>query len=83
MYTSRTYTDGTMFHTSDAESYFPDYNFKARENDMHFLSTHGITDSCPSIKVYDNSKPHEINVKVDKEGTLKLLMSCHCKFNFY
>ena len=78
--TARTYTDGTVFHNSDTENYFPDYIFKTRDNDAHFLSSHGITDTCPSMKVYNNNEELSISVKVDKHGTLKLLMSCHCKF---
>lgn len=79
---ANTYTDGSIFFTSDADSEFPHANSKTRESDMAYLLHHGITDTCPSLKIYSNTDELRVNVNGESQNNVKLLMSCHCKLRF-
>ena len=76
MTTARTYTDGTIFHTSDADTHFPHENSKTRKKDTEFLLDHGIKETCPSMKVYHNNEELRTNVNPQSTDNVALLMSC-------
>ena len=80
--TARTYTDGTIFHTSDADTDFPDDYSKTVDKDTYYLKNHGITDTCPTMKIYNNEEELRTYVGVTSQDNLKLLMSCYCKYSF-
>ena len=77
--TARTYTDGQVFHIEDADTHFPHNDSKTRMSDLHYLKTHGITDTCPSMKVYNITDELRVNVHDQSKDNVKLMMSCHCK----
>ena len=79
---ANTYTDGSIFFTSDADSEFPHAKSKTRESDMAYMLNHGITDTCPSLKIYNNTDELRVNVNGASQNNVKLLMSCHCKLRF-
>ena len=79
---ANTYTDGSIFFTSDADSEFPHAKSNTRESDMTYLLDHGITDTCPSLKIYNNKDELRVNVNGASQNNVKLLMSCHCKLRF-
>ena len=49
---------------------------------MAYLLNHGITDTCPSLKIYNNTDELRVNVNGGSQNNVKLLMSCHCKLRF-
>ena len=79
---ANTYTDGSIFFTSDADSEFPHAESKTRKSDLAYLLNHGITDTCPSLKIYNNTDELRVNVDGGSQNNVKLLMSCHCKLRF-
>ena len=79
---ANTYTDGSIFFTSDADSEFPHASSKTRESDLAYLLNHGITDTCPSLKIYSNTDELRVNVNQASQNNVKLLISCHCKLRF-
>ena len=77
---ARTYTDGQIFHDNDANTDFPHEHTKTREKDIHYLRTHGITDTCPTMKIYTTSERLRVNVNDQSKNNVKLMVSCHCKY---
>ena len=77
---AKTYTDGAVFWTGDADDKFPHGHSVTVQRDTDYLIDHKITETCPSVKISNNNDEHRVNVNTKHSANnVKLMVSCRCK----